>query len=77
MPQNSQQTPKLVQGWFIPTESTAPAKKKLPLPLRLLVIAAALTAIVLASHGNADGQATTPPQTPATTAPTTAGVDTP
>ncbi|MFE6946077.1 hypothetical protein [Streptomyces chartreusis] len=78
MPQTPQ-TPKPVQGWFIPSGPATPAKpKKLPLPLRIAAIAAVLTAVVLASHGNTDGQATTPPQTPAVTpTPTTAGTLTP
>ena len=75
MPKNTPQQP--VQGWFIPSQDTASAKPK-KLPLRLALIAAALTAIALAPHGNADGQDTTPPQTPAaTTAPTTPGTSTP
>lgn len=77
MPQNTQ-TPQPVQGWFIPAQPTAPAKKKMPLLLRLVLAAAAVVAVVLGSHTSADGQSTTPSQTPAaTTAPTTAGTDTP
>ncbi|MDX3528451.1 hypothetical protein P1P75_18885 [Streptomyces sp. ID05-39B] len=74
MPQN---TPTPVQGWFIPAHSTAPAKK-MPLLTRLALAAAAVLAIVLGSHGNADGQPATPSQTPAaTTTPTTASTNTP
>lgn len=77
MPQNTH-TPQPVQGWFIPAQPTAPAKKKMPLLMRLALAAAALLAIVLGSHANTDGQSTTPSQTPAaTTEPTTAGTDTP
>ncbi|MFE9770028.1 hypothetical protein ACFYPC_36810 [Streptomyces sp. NPDC005808] len=66
MPENTpQQQP--VQGWFIPSQPTAPAKKKMPLVLRLALIAAALTAIVLASHDNADGQPATPSPSPSAT----------
>ncbi|MGW0836532.1 hypothetical protein [Streptomyces prunicolor] len=78
MPQNKPQ-PTPVQGWFIPSQTTAPGTPgKLPLLLRLALIAAALTAIVLASHNNTDGQATTPTQTPAaTTTQATPGTGTP
>lgn len=72
MPQ-SPQTPKPVQGWFIPSQSTAPAKPKMPLLLRLVLTAAAIFAVVLASHASTDGQAGTPPQSPSvTTSPTDA-----
>ncbi|MFC9635817.1 hypothetical protein ACFTY8_43090 [Streptomyces mirabilis] len=39
MPQNT--PPKPVQGWFIPTQPTAPAKPKMPLLMRLVLIAQA------------------------------------
>ncbi|GHE56374.1 hypothetical protein GCM10018785_27090 [Streptomyces longispororuber] len=77
MPQNFQ-TQQPVHGWFIPAQPAAPAKKKMPLLLRLVLGAAVGLAIVLGSHTNEDGPSTTPPQTPAaTTPPTTASTGTP
>jgi len=67
MPQNTQ-TPKPVQGWFIPTQPTAPAKPKMSLLKRAALAAAAVLAIVLGSHANADGQPATPSPSPSATA---------
>ncbi|WP_331720259.1 hypothetical protein OG985_49980 (plasmid) [Streptomyces sp. NBC_00289] len=66
MPQNTQ-TPKPVYGWFIPAQTTAPAKPKLSLLKRLALAAAAVLAIVLGSHTSADGQPATPSPGPSAT----------
>ena len=66
MPTNTQ-TPKPVQGWFIPAQPTAPVKPKMPLLKRLALAAAAILAIVLGSHANADGQPATPAPSPSAT----------
>ncbi|MFK4070512.1 hypothetical protein [Streptomyces sp. NPDC029674] len=72
------QIPEPVQGWFIPAQPTTPAKSKMSLLTRLALAAAAVLAVVLGSHADADGQDTNPSQTPAvTTTPTTAGTETP
>lgn len=60
-------TPTPVQGWFIPAQTAAPAKKKLSLPARLALGAVALLAIVLGSHTSADGQPATPSPSPSAT----------
>ncbi|MER5227126.1 hypothetical protein [Streptomyces flaveus] len=66
----TQPTP--VRGWFI----LEPPKPKLPLLLRIALIALIVTAVVLASHASKNGPATTqapastiPAHTPATDAP--------